>query len=522
MLLLCLNDSTEEVLQTPLTEEDPLPTGMLRASPRVAPEQPEQRTRVSGAPGARVRPDGQTRRRREVNVRVGRRVLVAALVTIGATACGGGERTDAQTVAGAASDMLDLPGYSASVTLTQGDDLYDLEEEVNLRDKERLVRGLDGDQQVEWLHMEDGEAFVRGAPLGRDAEEVLAGRWVRLTEDQFEEESRGMDGQQAILVMGAAHRFLQALEDPDEVTLIGREVLEGEATTHYLAEAEVPGFSERPLSLEVWVADNGGVVQIKTLVQNEEEALSELSIIYNQSVPEPESNRPSSEDQIALEDIGEEIERFEEEEDAEAARQQEEAARLEEEASRRQEEAAAERARLEEEAEERAADRSETGASEMLTLQSRLTSRGIGPVIAGMSVREAEEAAGVDFYFESFDDFEGYCYYGGVDGLDFSMLIEAPGTSPASDPYEGVITSISVYGESTYQLESGLGIGATEEDVFEAYPEAEAEAHTYDEEGQYLTVQDGEFGIRFETDGTLVEQISVGGYQAIQYSEGCA
>ena len=45
---------------------------------------------------------------------------------------------------------------------------------------------------------------------------------------------------------------------------------------------------------------------------------------------------------------------------------------------------------------------------------------------------------------------------------------------------------------------------------------------TYDERGHYLTVRDGELGVRFETDGSRVDAIHVGDYFAIQAVEGCA
>jgi hypothetical protein len=47
--------------------------------------------------------------------------------------------------------------------------------------------------------------------------------------------------------------------------------------------------------------------------------------------------------------------------------------------------------------------------------------------------------------------------------------------------------------------------------------------HAYDDNGHYLTVRspDGEYGIRFETDGRKITGFYAGTYDAIQYIEGC-
>ncbi len=162
-------------------------------------------------------------------------------------------------------------------------------------------------------------------------------------------------------------------------------------------------------------------------------------------------------------------------------------------------------------------------ASQALTRDTRLTTRGIGPVVAGMTLREAEQVAGVDLSVESFEDFGGYCYYAGVEGLDLYFLVVSPGDAPVRDPGDGVVGSVNIFEGSQLLLENGLGVGATEAQVYQAYPgRVVTEPHTYDDRGHYLTIRDGDFGVRFETDGSRVDAIHVGDYFAIQAVEGCA
>lgn len=162
-------------------------------------------------------------------------------------------------------------------------------------------------------------------------------------------------------------------------------------------------------------------------------------------------------------------------------------------------------------------------ASQALTRDTPLTTRGIGPVVAGMTLREAEQVAGVDFAVEGFEDFGGYCYYADLETLGLYFLVVTPGEEPVRDPGDGVVGSVNIYGGSPLLLENGLGLGVTEEQVYRAYPgQVVTEPHTYDDGGHYLTVRDGEFGVRFETDGTRVNQIHVGDDVAIQAVEGCA
>lgn len=170
-----------------------------------------------------------------------------------------------------------------------------------------------------------------------------------------------------------------------------------------------------------------------------------------------------------------------------------------------------------------------------LTTDSVIHVRGVGPVVAGMTLKEAEAAGGAAMTNTEgeFDAFEGLCYHAqpkGVDGVAFMVGNER---RPA-DPKDGRIVRATVapYGPEEalvvpgFVTDKGVGLGSTEAQVKAAYPGIEVTGHQYVEQGHYLTLYaagaDKGFGIRFETDGQQVTSIHAGKADAIQFVEGCA
>jgi hypothetical protein len=161
-----------------------------------------------------------------------------------------------------------------------------------------------------------------------------------------------------------------------------------------------------------------------------------------------------------------------------------------------------------------------------------ITLHGIGPVMVGMTVREAEKAAGIPLIIDSFADFGGVCYFARPEGLDDHVyfLILAPGDQPVTDPRDGIVAAVSsaVGMASPAQTDAGIGIGSTEAEVYEAYPDlVQTEPHHYDPKGHYLTVvptkpADQDNRIRFSTDGNQVVVIDAGLERATSLREGCA
>jgi hypothetical protein len=158
--------------------------------------------------------------------------------------------------------------------------------------------------------------------------------------------------------------------------------------------------------------------------------------------------------------------------------------------------------------------------------------RGIGPVAVGMTVREAEEAAGMPLRVDSFADFGGTCYFARPEGLDdhVYLLILAPGNAPVIDPRDGIVSRVSsaVGMASPAKTDTGIGIGSTEAEVYAAYPgQVQVQPHHYDPHGHYLTVTpsdpaDQAYRIRFSTDGAKVVVIDAGLERATSLVEGCA
>jgi hypothetical protein len=171
-------------------------------------------------------------------------------------------------------------------------------------------------------------------------------------------------------------------------------------------------------------------------------------------------------------------------------------------------------------------------AGPRLTHDTAISLRGIGPVHAGMTLAEAERAAGVDFVAQHFEAVGGLCYFAYAEGLqeDFLLLLESPGSEPVDDPEDGIIKRVSATSDmaSPAQTLSGIGVGASEEDVYRTYPgQIKSEPHVYIEGGHYLTYiprdpQDQGYRVRFFTDGRVVQEIHAGDARVSGYVEGCA
>lgn len=179
------------------------------------------------------------------------------------------------------------------------------------------------------------------------------------------------------------------------------------------------------------------------------------------------------------------------------------------------------------------------GGANRLSTSSRIHVRGVGPVLAGMTVKEAERVSKVTMTIEpGWDtDFEGLCYHVdpiGVPGLSF-MVVNSRRPGDAKD---GTIVRASVYGSAIDSGEaaaaakfltlSGIHVGSTEADVQRAYPgKIRISGHEYDEVGRYLDYQpsdaaDSGFSMRFTTDGRRVNEIHAGQADAVSLVEGCA
>jgi hypothetical protein len=136
----------------------------------------------------------------------------------------------------------------------------------------------------------------------------------------------------------------------------------------------------------------------------------------------------------------------------------------------------------------------------------------IGPVVVGMTLEEARDAAQVELRQEG--DLLGNCvFYTPRSGRpDVSFMV-----------IDGIVSRIDVDEPSTTSTQEGIRIGSSEADVKLTYPSTTVSKHYYTD-GHYLRVlsQDGKTAYLFETDGTRVVNFRSGFPSAVDAPEGCA
>jgi hypothetical protein len=170
---------------------------------------------------------------------------------------------------------------------------------------------------------------------------------------------------------------------------------------------------------------------------------------------------------------------------------------------------------------------------ETLTADTPLDLYGIGPIEAGMTLAEAEAASGVAFDAPGIDHFGRHCYYANAKGLedDFVLTVQAPGSEPVDKPEDGIVVYVSVNPamESPARTLSGIGIGSTEDEVYDTYAgQIESAPHEIFD-GHYLTLvprdaSDQEYAVTFATDEQVVREIRAGFADDIRAADitGCA
>jgi hypothetical protein len=146
----------------------------------------------------------------------------------------------------------------------------------------------------------------------------------------------------------------------------------------------------------------------------------------------------------------------------------------------------------------------------------QVSAHGYGGIRIGMSVSDASKASGMELLplGEILEDELG-CFYvapGGKPGSVFFMVVD------------DLIVRVDI-DDSKILTVTGVGIGSTESEVLDAYPDRVAVTpHPYTgPKGHYLTIEfeDG-FAIIFETDGSKVERYRAGIDSSISWIEGCS
>ncbi len=166
-------------------------------------------------------------------------------------------------------------------------------------------------------------------------------------------------------------------------------------------------------------------------------------------------------------------------------------------------------------------------AQQRLTEQSRVAINGIGPVRVGMTVAEAERAAGVTFRLQDPPGRDVSCYYmvpnRGVRGLAFMVILPQAGRP---DRQQGRIARVDIASNSPVLTISGAGIGDFEARIRTLYPGIQSSPHAYIGNWRYLTLVpqnevDRAYRLVFETDGRRVRSFRAGKLPEVDYPEGC-
>jgi hypothetical protein len=157
-------------------------------------------------------------------------------------------------------------------------------------------------------------------------------------------------------------------------------------------------------------------------------------------------------------------------------------------------------------------------ATPKLTEASQVGTNGLGPVLVGMTVAEAEQVAGRRFDTDQEGPAGTACLYSkpqGLPGVGFMVI-------------DGKIARIDVWSNPKIKTFWGAKIGDSEARIKQLYGnQIEVQQHEYRPQGHYLVFvpkdkADKNFRVVFETDGQKVTQFRSGRVPEVEYVEGCA
>lgn len=150
-----------------------------------------------------------------------------------------------------------------------------------------------------------------------------------------------------------------------------------------------------------------------------------------------------------------------------------------------------------------------------LSASSPITTEGIGPILAGMTKREAEAAGGIRLKSDGYAT--GTCRYLRTNALKDVGFMFNNGTFARVDVMNPDVSTLS-----------GISVGASEDDVFDAYgANIEEEPNIYDpKRSSYLTFvpedSSDKHRVLFDVRDGEVVNIRAGRLPEIDYVEGCA
>jgi hypothetical protein len=149
------------------------------------------------------------------------------------------------------------------------------------------------------------------------------------------------------------------------------------------------------------------------------------------------------------------------------------------------------------------------GSAEALPRGAKITTAGLGAIKIGMTERQVERA--------------GHRRITRRGGAGTGECTTAVLGDKVYGLFTGNLLARIYVGSRRYATRAGIRVGATEAEVFAAYPnQIRSVPHEYDPDGHYLEFRAGNRKVVFETDGQRVEQISAGRIPEVDYVEGCA
>ncbi|HEX6418636.1 MAG TPA: hypothetical protein VFZ77_09070 [Acidimicrobiales bacterium] len=147
-----------------------------------------------------------------------------------------------------------------------------------------------------------------------------------------------------------------------------------------------------------------------------------------------------------------------------------------------------------------------------------LTRAGIGPIRAGMTLREAEAAAGVTLVPGPSMGPGSTCTTARIDGLDLWLVVSLSG-DPGEDPLDGVIGSV----QGGTRTVEGVAVGDAAADLDAVYgPPTRTLDYPYLPNGRVLVYESGGFAYSVTTDGVTVTELESGDPAWVANLEGCA
>lgn len=153
-----------------------------------------------------------------------------------------------------------------------------------------------------------------------------------------------------------------------------------------------------------------------------------------------------------------------------------------------------------------------------LTLDSHLSTAGLGPVRTWMTVPEAIIAAGMDLVGRPDPTISPNCYYVAPEAEELAGI--------RFMVFDGRIARVDIGPPSPIETPSGVKIGMTEQEIISMFGERIEESFDYRENGKALVFvpadeQEVENRVVFEIDQGFVTAMRAGRLPAVQFSEGC-